>query len=61
MEQDKITRINELARKSKIMELSDEEKQEQYQLRQEFLADFRANFRQQLERIELVDDDNIKS
>lgn len=61
MEQYKIDRINELAHKSKITELSEDEKIEQHQLRQEFLDDFRAGFRQQLERIELVDDDNTKS
>lgn len=61
MEQHKINRINELAHKSKQIGLTAEEKQEQQQLRQEFLEDFRAGFRQQLERIELVDNDNIKS
>lgn len=61
MEQYKIDRINELAHKSKITALSEAEKQEQHRLRQEFLEDFRAGFRQQLERIEIVDDDSVKS
>lgn len=46
-------RINELARKSKAEGLTEEEKAEQARLRQEFLAKFRANFRAQLENIEI--------
>ena len=49
-------RINELARKSKVEGLTEEEKAEQAKLRQEFLVKFRANFRAQLDNIELVDD-----
>lgn len=49
-------RINELARKSKAEGLTEEEKAEQAKLRQEFLVKFRANFRAQLEKIEIVDD-----
>ncbi|MBO4992209.1 MAG: DUF896 domain-containing protein [Firmicutes bacterium] len=56
MEQYKIDRINALAKKSKTQGLTPEEKEEQAVLRQEFLADFRAAFKQQLDRIELVDD-----
>lgn len=46
-------RINELARKSKAEGLTEEEKAEQARLRQEFLTKFRANFRAQLENIEI--------
>lgn len=48
-------RINELARKSKVEGLTEEEKAEQAKLRQEFLVKFRANFRAQLDNIEIVD------
>ena len=48
MEQSKIDRINELARKSKTEPLSEEEKAEQKALREEYLESFRAMFRGQL-------------
>ncbi len=44
MEQAKIDRINELARKSKTEPLTEEEKKEQAALRQEYLAMIRQNF-----------------
>lgn len=56
MEQYKIDRINVLAKKSKTLGLTPKEKEEQAKLRKEFLEDFRAAFRQQLDRIELVDE-----
>ena len=56
MEQIKIDRINELARKSKAEGLNAEEKKEQALLRQEFLAEIRADVRASLESIEIVDD-----
>lgn len=49
MEQSKIDRINELARKSKVEELTAEEKAEQKALRDEYIASFRAMFRGQLD------------
>ena len=52
---EKIDRINELARKSKITDLSAGEKAEQKALREEYLSAFRENFRAQLENIEIVD------
>lgn len=45
MEQAKIDRINELARKAKETELSPEEAAEQKALREEYLTEFRASFR----------------
>lgn len=55
MERAKIDRINELAHKSKIEELSPEEKAEQQVLRQEFLSAIRADLKASLEQIEIVD------
>lgn len=56
MDKSKIDRINELARKSKSEGLSDSEKEEQRLLRQEFLAEIRADVRASLESIEIVDE-----
>ena len=44
MEQAKIDRINELARKSKVEPLTDEEKAEQKALREEYILEFRRSF-----------------
>ncbi|MDR0851080.1 MAG: DUF896 domain-containing protein [Clostridiales Family XIII bacterium] len=55
LEKEKMERINELARKSKMCELCDAEKVEQHSLRQEYLAKFREVFRGHLENIEVVD------
>ena len=44
MEQVKIDRINELARKSKVEPLTDEEKAEQKALRDEYILEFRRSF-----------------
>lgn len=50
MTKEKIARINELARKSKTPEgLTEQEKQEQKTLREEYLTDFRASFSAQLD------------
>ncbi len=57
MEKKKIERINELARKSKEVELTPEEKIEQGELRAEFLAEIRADVRASLDSIEIVEDD----
>ena len=56
MEKAKIDRINELAHKSKREGLNDAEKEEQRILRQEFLAEIRADFRATLESIEIIED-----
>ena len=53
----KITRINELAEKAKTQELTEEEKIEQKKLREEYLANFRNNFRKRLDNIVFVDED----
>lgn len=44
MEKQKLDRINELAKKSKTEELTPEEKQEQAELRQEYINEIRASF-----------------
>lgn len=54
--QSKIDRINELAKKKKNGGLSEEETAEQKILREEFLADFRARFKAQLDNIEFIED-----
>ena len=56
MEKEKIDRINELAHKSKETGLTDLEKEEQKALRQEFLAEIKADFRATLESIEFVEE-----
>ncbi len=52
MEQKKIDRINFLARKSREEGLSDEEKQEQQALRDEYRAAIRSNLKATLDHIE---------
>ena len=53
MTPEKISRINALAHKSKAEGLTEAEKAEQQALRQEYLADVKANFRSQLNHIEI--------
>lgn len=55
MEKYKIDRINELAHKSKAEGLTEEERKEQHDLRQEFLDEIRVDVRSSLESIEIVD------
>ena len=57
MNEEKIARINELARKSKAEGLTEEEKNEQAILRQEFIASVRKNLKAQLDNIDLVNPD----
>jgi len=52
-----IKRINELSRKSKTIGLTDEEKEEQQRLRQEYLKIFRNNFKATLDSVVIVDKD----
>ncbi|OHW62478.1 hypothetical protein EUAN_10400 [Andreesenia angusta] len=51
----KIDRINELSRKSKSGQLTEDEKNEQKRLRAEYILAFRKNLKSQLENIEIVD------
>lgn len=52
-----ITRINELAKKQRETGLTEEEKQEQQKLRQEYLKRFRASFTNQLKNTYFVTED----
>ena len=61
MEKAKIDRINELAHKSRNEGLTDAEKEEQRLLRQEFLAEIRADLKASLESIEFVEDSAQRS
>ena len=57
MEQNKIDRINFLARKAKTEGLTDAEKAEQQKLRAEYIAAYRKSLRAQLDNMVLVDED----
>lgn len=57
MKQEKIDRINWLAKKSKTEGLTPEELEEQAILRREYIDDFKKNLKAQLDRIEIVDGD----
>lgn len=61
MKQERIDRINELARKAKTSRgLSEEEKIEQAQLRQEYISSFKANLVQQLSNTYILRPDGTK-
>ena len=60
MDQKKLDRINELARKSKVEALTDEEKVEQKALRDEYIKDFRASMRGILNNTTIVSPDGSK-
>lgn len=55
--EEKIKRINELYHKSQKEGLSEQEKEEQKKLRQEYVASVRANLRGQLNQIDMVEKD----
>jgi len=57
--QEKLNRINELARKAKQGDLTENEKNERQKLRQEYLKAFRKSFRQQLDMVEIVDAEEL--
>ena len=61
MEQKKIDRINELARKSKAEGLTPAEAEEQKQLRAEYIAGFRASLTAQLDNTVVVDEDGNRA
>ena len=57
MTNEKIARINELARKSKTTGLTEAEKAEQQALRQEYVADVKASLRAQLDNTSIKEPD----
>ncbi|MEG0167223.1 MAG: DUF896 domain-containing protein [Ruthenibacterium sp.] len=62
MKPENITRINALAAKSRTPEgLSDEEKQEQASLRQEYIASMKASLQTQLEHTVIVDENGTRT
>lgn len=60
MTQEKIDRINELARKQKSEGLTEEEKAEQYTLRREYIESFKKSLVSQLENTYIVEPDGTK-
>ena len=60
MNKEKINRINELARKSKITGLTPEEKEEQTKLRNEYISNVRSNFVKSIENMVVIDEDGNK-
>ena len=57
MDQAKINRINELAKKKKHEGLTAEEKVEQAKLREEYIEGYRRSIRHNIEGIKLVDEE----
>ncbi|MZQ76128.1 MAG: DUF896 domain-containing protein [Peptoclostridium sp.] len=53
--EEKIARINYLAKKSKEQGLTDAEKQEQAKLRAEYVSAVKANLKSQLDSIKIVE------
>ena len=60
MEQAKIERINELARKAKEGPLSDEEKLERAKLRREYLDAVTGSLQRQLDNLIVIDEDGTR-
>ena len=60
MTEDKIKRINELARKQKAEGLTDEEKAEQAELRKEYIEAYKKSLVAQLENTYVVDEKGNK-
>ncbi len=57
MDDRKLQRINELARKSKAEGLTEAERQEQAELRREYIEAVRRNLRGQLDNIDVINKD----
>ena len=57
MDDRKLQRINELARKSKAEGLTETERQEQAELRREYIEAVRRNLRGQLDNIDIISKD----
>ncbi len=61
MTQEKINRINELAKKQKTVGLTEQEKAEQYTLRREYIDSFKRSLVSQLENAYIVEPDGSKT
>ena len=61
MTEEKIKRINELARKQKAEGLTEEEKAEQFKLRREYIDSFKNSLIGQLENTYIVSPDGTKT
>lgn len=61
MTEEKIKRINELARKSKSVGLTEEEKTEQAALRREYIDSYKRSLISQLENTYIVDEKGNKT
>ena len=61
MEQEKINRINELARKAKTQTLTPEELEEQKQLRMEYRMAVVGNLKQQLDHTVIIRPDGSRT
>lgn len=60
MTEEKIKRINELARKQKAEGLTEEEKAEQFKLRREYIDSFKQSLVAQLENTYILEPDGTK-
>jgi uncharacterized protein YnzC (UPF0291/DUF896 family) len=58
LEKEKIDRINYLAKKKKDQGLNDSEICEQEALRKEYLSKFRVHFKDHLDRIKFIEDED---
>ncbi|MDY3015427.1 MAG: DUF896 domain-containing protein [Evtepia sp.] len=61
MTEERIARLNELARKSKSVGLTPEEKQEQAALRKEYLAAIRRSLEAQLDNVYFLEEDGTQT
>ncbi|QDI90128.1 DUF896 domain-containing protein [Salicibibacter halophilus] len=53
---EKLDRINELAKRQKTTGLTADEQDEQKDLREEYLQNFRTSFKQQIQNVSVVDE-----
>lgn len=60
MTEEKIKRINELARKQKSEGLTEDEKKEQYILRREYIESYKRSLISQLENTYILEPDGTK-
>jgi len=61
MEKSKIDRINELAKKQKEGTLTQDEIQEQKELRQEYIDEYKRNLKAQLDNTYIMDENGTKT